>query len=370
MTEQSPSSGSSATSAQPSGRRRHSVPAWLRGLGSRSWLFVGMVAAASIVFAALAALSGLVIPLVIAAVFAVLLGPVVGALERFRLPRKPAAALIMVGVAAIAAFSVWLAVTGVVDQGAEISRQVAAGIDRINEYLADAGFAGEDGSRALDGVVDFVPDIAKGLAGYVTSVFSSAVSFLVGIFVSAFFLYYLLADWDQLVGWFAGHLGVPADLGTPIIDDTMAAIRQYFTGLTISSLIVSVVIGVTMWILGLPLGLTVALVTFVTGYIPYLGALFSGAFAFLVAMGSGGIEKAVIVLAVVLVAQNVIQTLVQNKLTSDQLRIHPIVNFGSTIIGITLAGVLGATLSAPIVASLVRMFGRVRDYKWDLPVEP
>ncbi|MDH5292669.1 MAG: AI-2E family transporter, partial [Acidimicrobiia bacterium] len=134
--------------------------------------------------------------------------------------------------------------------------------------------------------------------------------------------------------------------------------------LTISSIIVSIVIGVTMWALGLPLGVAIALVTFVTGYIPYVGAVFSGTFAFLVAVGSGGMEKALVVLLVVLVAQNAIQTLVQNKLTSDQLSIHPIVNFGSTLVGITLAGVLGATLSAPIVASLIRMSERVRSYKW------
>ena len=86
---------------------------------------------------------------------------------------------------------------------------------------------------------------------------------------------------------------------------------------------------------------------------------------FLVALGSGGAQKAFIVLAVVLIAQNLIQTLVQNKLTSNELSIHPIVNFGSTIVGAALAGILGATLSAPIVAILIRMAGRIRDYDWD-----
>jgi predicted PurR-regulated permease PerM len=120
-----------------------------------------------------------------------------------------------------------------------------------------------------------------------------------------------------------------------------------------------------MLLLGLPLAFTIAIVTFVTAYVPYLGAIFSGAFAFLVALGSGGPGKAFVVLAVVLIAQNAIQTLVQNKLTSDRLRIHPIVNFGSTIVGASLAGVLGATLSAPAVAAMVRLVGRVRAYDWE-----
>ena len=100
-----------------------------------------------------------------------------------------------------------------------------------------------------------------------------------------------------------------------------------------SSAIVAVIIGVAMAVLGLPLAATIALVTFITAYVPYLGAIFSGAFAFLIALGSGGAEEAFLVLVVVLVAQNVVQTAVLTKLTSDRLRIHPMVSFASTIVG-------------------------------------
>ena len=346
---------------------RPAIPGWLDGIGRRSWLFIGIVAASTIVFSALAAMSGLVVPLVVSVVLGVLLVPLVDWIERLRVPRKSAAAMVMVGLAAVGVGSVWITVAGVADQGPEINRQVGEGLSTIEESLADAGLLVE-GAGPLDRALGIVPDAARGLAGYVTTVFSSVISFVVGVFVAAFFFYYMLADWDRLVEWVAQHLGVPEDLGKPIIDDTVRAIREYFKGLTISSIIVSIVIGITMWVLGLPLGFTIALVTFVTGYIPYVGALFSGSFAFLVAVGSGGMEKAVIVLAVVLIAQNAIQTLVQNKLTSEQLSIHPIVNFGSTLIGITLAGVLGATLSAPIAASLIRVSGRIRSYKWDVPL--
>jgi predicted PurR-regulated permease PerM len=58
-----------------------------------------------------------------------------------------------------------------------------------------------------------------------------------------------------------------------------------------------------------------------------------------------------------------VQTLVQNKLTSDRLQIHPLASFASTIVGAALAGILGATLSAPAVATLVRMAGRIGAYR-------
>lgn len=63
----------------------------------------------------------------------------------------------------------------------------------------------------------------------------------------------------------------------------------------------------------------------------------------------------------ILVAQNVIATIVQTKLTVDRLDLHPIVIFGSTIVGAAVAGIIGATLSAPIVALAVRISERVAD---------
>ena len=115
--------------------------------------------------------------------------------------------------------------------------------------------------------------------------------------------------------------------------------------------------------MGIPLVFTVALITFVTSYIPYLGAIISGAFACLITLGAAGPTEAFIMLIVILVVQNVVQTIVQTKLTSDKLSLHPMASLLSTIVGASLAGLLGATLSAPILAMTIRIGRRVRGYQ-------
>jgi predicted PurR-regulated permease PerM len=152
---------------------------------------------------------------------------------------------------------------------------------------------------------------------------------------------------------------IPADVGTGIINDATRSIRSYFAGLAVTAAPVAFLLGVAMLILDIPLAFTVMLVTFVTSFIPYLGAIVSGAFAVLVALGASGVREAIIILVVVIVAQNVLQTLMLTKITSDKLAIHPIVNLGSTIIGATLAGVVGATLSAPAVATMISVSRRL-----------
>ena len=131
----------------------------------------------------------------------------------------------------------------------------------------------------------------------------------------------------------------------------------------ITALVTAILIGLTAAILGVPLAFTIGLVTFVTSYVPYLGAIVSAAFAVLIALGSGGIVDAAIILAVVLIVQNVVQPLMTNRMTASELNLHPVVAFGSTIVGAAVAGVLGATLSAPVLAMLIRIYGRISDYE-------
>ena len=154
-------------------------------------------------------------------------------------------------------------------------------------------------------------------------------------------------------------------MGHGIVDDATRSFRDYFYALTVASLPVAVSVGLAAWFLSLPLAFTMALVTFITSYIPYIGAIVSAAFALVIAFGAGGIVPAVIMLIVILVAQNVIQPLIQRRLERETMGLHPIVSFGSTVVGSTLAGVLGATLSAPFVAMVMRAYGRIRDYRID-----
>lgn len=332
----------------------------LRRHGTQAWMLLGIILLAAIIHAALSALSGLVAPLVVAVVVGMLFVPVVDRLERV-LPRRIAAALVLVGLVVAGIAIVVVALDGVIDQASQIATQLGAGWDRLQEWLAELGVAPGDAAALPDQATSLTSGLVGGLAGYATTVFSSAAALVVGTLVGLFLLFFVLADWDALSGWVAGHLGVGRDLGRAIVDDATFLTREYFVALTVSSIVTAVVIGAAAALLGVPLAVTIALVTFATSYVPYLGAIFSGAFAALIALGAGGPGDALVLLVVILVAQNIIQTVVQTTMTQSRLDLHPIVAFGSTIVGAALAGIIGATLSAPAVALAIRVTGRLRD---------
>lgn len=339
-----------------------STPGTLRRWGTSAWLLLGLVVLASLVYGALATLSGLIVPLVVAAVIGTLASPVVDWLHRRRVPRQLGAVVVMLAIVAVLVIAVVVSVRGIIEQSDRLGDELAAGVDQVGEWLADAEIEIGVGANIVDSGGSLGIDWIGGLATYFTTIFSSALAFVVGVFLGVFFLYYILSDWHRLRDWLGRNLGVPAELGGGIIDDVTGLMRRGFAALTASSLVTAVLIAGTMVVLDLPLAFTVGFVTFVTSYIPYIGAIFSGAFGFLVALGAGGTTEALILLVVILVVQNLVQTVVGNRLASSSLSIHPIAALMSTIIGAALAGLVGAMLSAPVLASMIAVRRRVIAY--------
>ena len=64
--------------------------------------------------------------------------------------------------------------------------------------------------------------------------------------------------------------------------------RRYFLGVTIVAAFNAVVVGLGALLLDVPLAGTIAVVTFVTAYVPFIGAFVSGAFAVILALSAQG----------------------------------------------------------------------------------
>ncbi len=337
---------------------------WMRRVGARAWAWVGVIVLAALIFLGVGIISDFVIPLVVAFVLGTVFAPLAGLLAR-HVPAKLASVLVLIGLGVGVVAVVGIIVVGIVEQMPQISAQLDAAVARAQELLVHLGLGRDetDTEGAGEEVTAALGEILGGLLGAVPSAVSSIGSLLTGAFVAVFLLYFMLAEWEHLTDWVGAHLGVPADLGAGIVDDATRSFRDYFYVLTIASLPVAVIVGLTAAVMSLPLAFTIGLVTFMTSYIPYIGAIVSAAFAIVIAFGAGGLVPAVVMLVVILIAQNVVEPLIQRRLERGVLSLHPIVSFGSTVIGSVVAGVLGATLSAPFVAMVVRAYERIRDYR-------
>lgn len=323
------------------------VPSWLEALGRGSWMVLGMVALAAVTVLLLGVISSLLIPLVVAAIIAAVIVPLVEQLVRWHLSRWLSAALVLLLGLAIVIAVVVVVLVGIIDQADEITAQAAAAAKQAHS----AAPALPDSER-LGTVVGAT--IRLLLGGVLTGALGSAVGLLVGAVMGVFILLFLLTDWTGIVRWTGRHVGLPQPLGDRMVDSAIHAFRAYARGLTLIGVANSVVIGLGMLLFNVPLAGTIALVTFFGSYVPYIGAFATGTFAVVIAYGSGGLSLALITLAIVLLAQNTLQNLLEPKAFGSQLRLHPLVVLIVVSAGTLLFGVFGAILAAPLTSVAVQ----------------
>src|SRR5262249_33117080 len=116
-----------------------------------------------------------------------------------------------------------------------------------------------------------------------------------------------------------------------------------------------VVVALGALALGVPLPGTIGVVTFVTAYIPYLGAFTAGVFAVVVALGAKGATTALIMLLIVILANGLLQNLVQPFAMGAALDLHPLVVLVATIASGCIFGTLGLILAAPLLSAAVHI---------------
>jgi predicted PurR-regulated permease PerM len=115
------------------------------------------------------------------------------------------------------------------------------------------------------------------------------------------------------------------------------------------------VVGLAALILDVPLAGTIGVVTFVTAYVPYIGAVIAGVFAVLLALGAHGTGVAVAMLIVVILANGLLQNIMQPFAMGSALHLNPLVVLVVTIGAGCLFGMLGLVLAAPLVSAAVRV---------------
>ena len=114
-------------------------------------------------------------------------------------------------------------------------------------------------------------------------------------------------------------------------------------------------VGVAALVLGIPLAGTIAVVTFIGGYAPYLGAWTAGGFSVLLALGGAGTDAAAATVVVQLLSNGPLQQVVQPVAYGAALGLHPLAVLVLTIAGGAVFGTVGLILAAPIASAIVRI---------------
>jgi predicted PurR-regulated permease PerM len=340
-------------------RSAFATPWWLRDLGRSAWLLVGVLALIGGLIWLLAATYTIVGPIVGALIVSVVAMPVVRLLDR-RLPRALAAAIVLLAIAAIVVVIVVIVVAGISGQSEELSARAAAGADKLQSWLKSVGVDASSASGATSTTKQATSQMVSTLLHGIVSGIAGLASILFGLSFAALGTFFLLKDGPEMRRWVDRHLGLPEPIARTITGSVITSLRGYFRGVTLVAAFNGVVVGLAALVLGVPLAGTIGVVTFVTAYIPYIGAFVAGAFAVLIALGAKGTGVAIAMLVVVLLANGLLQNIFQPFAMGSALDLNPLVVLIVTIGAGCLFGMLGLVLAAPLVSAAVRISTQLR----------
>lgn len=349
-------------------------PTWLQDLGRTSWLLVGFF----LLLAGLAWLIGstatIVGPVVAATIIATVTMPIVATLHRHRVPRAAGAAIVLLGLLAVAVVIGILVIGGITAQNAPISKYADKAAARVESWAKSAGVDQSGSEAARKSVEADVPAIISALTTGIVRGISGLTSLAFGLSFALLSTFFLLKDGPSMRAWLDGHLGVPQTVGQTITTGVIRSLRGYFRGVTLVAAFNAVVVTLGAIILDVPLAGTIGVVSFITAYVPFVGAFVAGTFAVVIALGAHGTSTALVMLLIVLLANGLLQNIMQPFAMGSALDLNPLVVLVVTIAAGCLMGMLGLVLAAPITSSVVhigRELKRAREHaELTTPAEP
>ena len=327
------------------------APSWLRDRGMMSWLLVGVAVLLVGLAALLSLTNAIVAPVVTAGIIAAVLSPLVSKLQRHRLPRAGATAIVFLAVIALGVGVAVLLLGGVVSQASELEGALKSGAAKLQSALQDAGVSADQAKQANASASANVSGAFHALLGGVAVGVKVLGSLAIFLSFTALSLFFLLKDGPQIRGWAERHMGVPHAVGRTITQRTLQALRGYFTGVTAVAAFNAIIIGLGAVVLNVDHAGSIALVNFAAAYVPYLGAWSAGAFTVLLTLGSQGTTAALIMAVIVLLANGILQQMIQPIAFGAALGIHPLAVFIVTIAGGSLFGMIGLVLAAPLTSA-------------------
>ena len=324
------------------------VPTNLERAAAWSWRLLVCAAAALAVLTVLWYLRVIVLPIMVALTIAPALSPIAGWLRSMRLERPAAALALLTGLAVVAGL-IAIVTTSVLAQSDELADSVSRAVDDITDRLEREPF-----NLSLERTEDFrstLGDSWRQASGYAASGVEAGIGLITGLVLAVAVLYFVLRDGAAFWQWALLRLSPET---RPAIDRAgrraWEVLGGFVRGTALIAAIDASLIGIGLWLLGVPLAFALAVVVFMGSFVPFVGAFVSGLIAVLVAFADEGWEIGLAALAVVVAVQFIEGNFLQPIIQSRTVDLHPAVILLAVAAGASLFGIPGAYLAVPVTA--------------------
>lgn len=338
----------------PSNFNRAQVPYGVDLAAAWSWRFLVIVAAGYVIVRTVGFFSLVVMPVVVALFIAALVVPLVNLLGRV-MHRGVASLLVVLGVTGMVALMLTFATQQIVEGATDLADQVVDGLEEIRTWLKTGPLQASESqiNDAIKQMQDLVTTSNQELVGRVQDVGSAIGHIVAGFFIVLFATFFFMFDgrriWAWVVRLFPRASRSRADASGRV---AWLSLTQFVRATVLVAFVDALGIMIVAAILNVPFVAAIGLLVFLGGFVPLVGATVSGSVAVLVALVAQGPVVALIMLGGVIAVQQLEAHVLQPFLLGRMVSVHPLGVILSVAAGVYLAGIAGALVAVPIVASL------------------
>ncbi|MDY3127536.1 MAG: AI-2E family transporter [Corynebacterium sp.] len=295
------------------------------------------------------------LPVILAILVAAVLFPAAAKLREWKFPRALASAAVVLGLLGVIIGTFTAMGPAIANQSRQLWTQAEEALNELPHMLDNLPFnvdAAKVDALTQD-LLNFLQGQQSNIASGVMTGASMASSVVVALLIMLVILFFILKDGDKFIPWLRKYTGPSIGWhATELFTRIWRTLAGFIQAQAAVALVDAVFIGLGLWLLNVPLAFVLAVITFFASFVPIIGAVTAGALAVIIALVTNGFTNALLVLALIILVQQIEGNVLQPILQSRAMGLHAALVLLSVTVGSALAGIVGAFLAVPVAATI------------------
>jgi predicted PurR-regulated permease PerM len=329
------------------------VPQGLVTASDWAWRVLVVAGFVALLWLGLQYFSGVAVPLAVAVLLTALLSPLNGLLRRWNWPPALAAAGCLLVMALVVGGVFLLVGAQIAKEWPELWTKSLEAFKTLSSWLASGPLHIDQAQldSYLAQITEWVNNSRADLAAAAGRAGVGVGHFLAGLAIALIAAFFFLASGRHI--WAATTKLVPSHYEEATARASQrgwASLVSYMRAQVLVALVDAVGILIGALALQLPIPLALFALTFVTAFVPVVGAVLAGTVACALALVTHGPVSALIMLGITVLVMETEGHFLQPILLGRAVSLHPLAVLIGLAVGATLAGIVGALLVIPVLA--------------------
>ena len=211
-----------------------------------------------------------------------------------------------------------------------------------------------------------IGNLSKGLTSGLSNAIGHIGSFLTNLLFAVIFAIYFLLDGKGLVRYWnrvllaIGGRKVRKEFHV-LAKDADSVFSGYIRGQLIDALLMAVLVSVSLSLIGVKYAVIIGVLSGIGNLIPYVGPIVAYGSTILVCLIAGDFRRLLVAIVVLFVIQTVDGNVINPRLLSSSIDVHPMLVIAALIVGGSLGGIVGMLFAVPVAAFLRIQFDKIID---------